>query len=85
MFDDVVHAQWHARGGPKKHHGGLQTCRIVTSVVDKDLRQKLDRPADCAQSAQYVRHHWTVHDSVHCLLSHYQSPRDLFDVLDVDC
>ena len=71
LSDDVVHAQWHSGGGPKKHHGGLQTCGIVTSVVDEDLRQKLDGPAECAYSAQYVCHDWNIHDTMYCLQSSF--------------
>lgn len=41
ILDDAVDAQWQAGGRPEEHHRRLQALRVMTAVVDDDLRYQL--------------------------------------------
>ena len=45
---DVVYAEGDAGGGPEEHHGGLEASGVVATVVEEDLGEELDGPAEGA-------------------------------------
>ena len=46
LRDDIIDPQWHTSHGPKEHHRRLQALRMVSTIINYDLRDELDGPAD---------------------------------------
>lgn len=58
---DVVGPKRHTGTGPEKHHGALEADGVMTTVIDYDLWDELDRPTDCSDGAEDVGCYGNVH------------------------
>lgn len=46
-FDNIIYTEWYSSPCPKHHHGRLETCGTVSSIVDDYLRNELAVPDQC--------------------------------------
>lgn len=52
LLYDVIDSQRYSSPSPKHHHSWLQPDGIVPTIINDDLRDQLDRPADLHGSAR---------------------------------